>query len=159
MEQELKPEQQNMKVESTIAEQSKPVEVNNSSKKKLNKYQIISIVCVSVMLALLLATGIYFIVKNNRDKAGSKPLAQILTETNYNKIEVGQTYKQVTDIFGAGRRTSSEVTDQVTYIWETNNGKVLVITFTATRDKNNKIVAGTVIEKSQIGIISNAENA
>ena len=114
-----------------------------------------SIVFASLLVVFILTVGIVLIVKNH--KPPRTPLAELLTEENYNKIEEGQTLKQVTDIFGAGRQTSTS-NNEIVYVWESNTGKYLVVTFTVVRDSDNKLVAGVVKEKGQSGIIVSADD-
>ena len=122
---------------------------------ELNRYQVMSIVFASLLVVFILTVGIVLIVKNH--KPPRTPLAELLTEENYNKIEEGQTLQQVTDIFGAGRQTSTS-NNEIVYVWESNTGKYLVVTFTVVRDSDNKLVAGVVKEKGQSGIIVSADD-
>lgn len=121
----------------------------NQPKRKLNGYQILNIVLASVLVALALGAGIYFLVKalNKED-----PLTPVLNAENYNQVVVDMTYDDVIDIFGAGKRTESTGTNQVTYIWQDNGGRIMVITFTANRTAAG-LVPQKVLEKAQSGII------
>ena len=137
------------------------VESTNTTKKpkiQLNRYQVISIVCASLLVALSLAVGIYFIVKKaqEEDVPPHTPPAVVLNETNYNQIAVGMTYEQVFALIGDGKRASNANVNQLTYMWQDNGGRYIIVTFTAEdapAGQQGK-VPGTVIEKSQIGVIS-----
>ena len=136
------------------------VESTNTTKKpkiQLNRYQVISIVCASLLVALALAVSIYFIVKKaqEEDVPPHTPPAVVLNAENYNQITVGMTYEQVFALIGDGKRASNDNIDQLTYMWQDNGGRYIIITFSAVdapAGQQGK-VAGSVLEKNQIGII------
>ena len=137
------------------------VESTNTTKKpkiQLNRYQVISIVCASLLVALALGVGIYFIVKKVQEEnvPPHTPPAVVLNETNYNQIAVGMTYEQVFALIGDGKRASNDNVNQLTYMWQDNGGRYIIVTFTAEdapAGQQGK-VPGTVIEKNQIGVIA-----
>ena len=132
--------------------ETKPTE-NKKPKIKLNRYQVISIVCASILVALSLGVGIYFIVKNKQnERKPREPLAVVLTLANYDLIMEGMTYSEVVEILGTGKQSPSAATGQISYAWEDNNGRYVAITFTATRNAQNQLVPGTVIDKAQLGL-------
>lgn len=135
--------------ETNTAETKKP-------KIQLNRYQIISIVCASLLVALALGVGIYFIVKAAKEKdPGYTPPAVVLTADNYNQITNGMTYAEVFEILGSGKRSTNNEVGQLNYTWQDNSGHYIVITFTATAGtgENAGLVPGIVISKAQIGIL------
>ena len=133
--------------EVSSAETSKP-------KIKLNIYQIISIVCAGLLIAVGIGLGIYFAALNKAPERNPKdPLQAVLTLDNYNLITVGMTYDEVVDILGTGKRSTSSEAGQLNYIWEDNNDKYIIVTFSATTNAESELVPGIVIVKSQIGLI------
>ena len=66
------------------------------------------------------------------------------------------TYEQVFALIGDGKRASNANVNQLTYMWQDNGGRYIIVTFTAEDAPNGQQgkVPGTVIEKSQIGVIS-----
>lgn len=136
-----------------IVEDTDQVSIENAvdqPKRKLNRYQILNIVLISLLVALALGVGIYYLVKA-LDKPD--PVLPVLTPENYEQVVVDMSYDDVIDIFGAGKRTEASGANEVDYIWQDNGGRIMIITF-----KANKTVAGLVptkvLEKAQYGIIA-----
>ncbi len=138
----------------TVNEQEK------APKRKLNVYQIVSIVCAALLVAIALGVGIYFIVKEvqkNRPATPGIQIEQVLTEENYNKINVGMSYTEVFNILGEGKRqTNNDGNQTMNVVWEANNSKYIIVTFTVSKNDKNEIVLGTVVEKSQLGVVANS---
>ena len=138
----------------TVNEQEK------APKRKLNVYQIVSIVCAALLVAIALGVGIYFIVKEvqkNRPATPGTQIEQVLTEENYNKINVGMSYTEVFNILGEGKRqTNNDGNQTMNVVWEANNSKYIIVTFTVSKNDKNEIVLGTVVEKSQLGVVANS---
>ena len=122
--------------------------VEAKPKRKLNKFQILNIVLASCLVAIALGISIYFIVANHRT-----PLKEVLTPENYEEITVGMSYDDVFDLLGAGKRMASAGSDEVTYVWQSNNGKMIVVTFSATRSLGG-IKADKVIDKGELNVYS-----
>lgn len=122
--------------------------VTTKPKHKLNKFQIINIVLVSCLTVIVLATTIYFIVGNR-----NKPLEEVLTPANYEQIEVGMTYDDVFDILGSGKRMASTGSNQVTYVWQSNKGKMIIVVFSITKD-NSGIKPDKVVDKAESNVYS-----
>ncbi len=138
------------------------------TREKLNKYQILSIVLASIMVALAVGVGIYFISANSKksdDKSEDTPtnIESWLTLEKYNSITVGMTYKQVFDTLGEGRRQAgSEAIDEgkykykISFVWEGNSGQVIVLKFKVEGFEKTKtvdqIAEGIVVNKYQVGL-------
>lgn len=126
---------------------------NKKPRIKLNRYQIISIVCASILVALSLGVGIYFIVKNKQnERKPREPLAVVLTMDNYNLITDGMSYSEVFDILGSGKQTPSPATGEISYTWADNNGRYIVITFEAEENAQGQLVPTIVKDKGQLGL-------
>lgn len=142
---------------STENETTENETTNVKVKEKLNGYQILSIVLASILVALALGVGIYFIIKNaqeNKNPNTLTPLESRLTEENYNKITVGMTYEQVFAIMGEGKRTDSEDVNSINIVWQGNNSKIIVVTFSVVINNKGELVPNTVTSKAQSGIIN-----
>lgn len=137
----------------TVNEQEK------APKRKLNVYQIVSIVCASLLVAIALGVGIYFIVKEiqkNRPATPGTQIEQVLTEENYNKINVGMPYSEVFKILGAGKQQPSEIENTINIVWEANSNRYIIITFTTSKNDKDELVFGNVVEKMQLGVVANS---
>lgn len=135
----------------TVNEQEK------APKRKLNVYQILSIVCAALLVAIALGVGIYFIVKEvqkNRPATPGTQIEQVLTEENYNKINVGMPYSEVFKILGAGKQQPSEIENTINIVWEANSNKYIIITFTTSKNDKDELVFGNVVEKMQLGVVA-----
>ena len=135
----------------TVNEQEK------APKRKLNVYQIVSIVCASLLVAIALGVGIYFIVKEvqkNRPATPGTQIEQVLTEENYNKINVGMPYSEVFKILGAGKQQPSEIENTINIVWEANSNRYIIITFTTSKNDKDELVFGNVVEKMQLGVVA-----
>lgn len=135
----------------TVNEQEK------APKRKLNNYQIVSIVCAALLVAIALGVGIYFIVKEvqkNRPATPGTQIEQVLTEENYNKINVGMPYSEVFKILGAGKQQPSEIENTINIVWEANSNKYIIITFTTSKNDKDELVFGNVVEKMQLGVVA-----
>ncbi len=140
-------------VEQPIAESNVQTETKKP-KIQLNRYQVISIICASLLVALALAVGIYFIVKNSEDDKPPYTPPVVLTVENYNSITEGMTYEQVFAILGEGKRFGNNNPGELSYTWQDNGDRLIVVTFTAEDAQGGQgKVPGTVISKNQIGII------
>lgn len=137
-------------------------EQGTAPKRKLNNYQILSIVCAALLVAIALGVGIYFIVKNAQENKLKNPttpaqIEEVLTEENYNKINVGMSYTEVFNILGEGKRqTNNDGNQTMNVVWEANNSKYIIVTFTTSKNDENEIVLGTVVEKMQLGVVANS---
>lgn len=137
----------------TVNEQEK------APKRKLNVYQIVSIVCASLLVAIALGVGIYFIVKEvqkNRPATPGIQIEKVLTEENYNKINVGMPYSEVFKILGAGKQQPSEIENTINIVWEANSNRYIIITFTTSKNDKDELVFGNVVEKMQLGVVANS---
>lgn len=137
----------------TVNEQEK------APKRKLNVYQILSIVCAALLVAIALGVGIYFIVKEiqkNRPATPGTQIEQVLTEENYNKISVGMPYSEVFKILGAGKQQPSEIENTINIVWEANSNRYIIITFTTSKNDKDELVFGNVVEKMQLGVVANS---
>lgn len=137
----------------TVNEQEK------APKRKLNVYQIVSIVCAALLVAIALGVGIYFIVKEiqkNRPATPGTQIEQVLTEENYNKINVGMPYSEVFKILGAGKQQPSEIENTINIVWEANSNRYIIITFTTSKNDKDELVFGNVVEKMQLGVVANS---
>ena len=135
----------------TVNEQEK------APKRKLNVYQIVSIVCAALLVAIALGVGIYFIVKEvqkNRPATPGTQIEQVLTEENYNKISVGMPYSEVFKILGAGKQQPSEIENTINIVWEANSNRYIIITFTTSKNDKDELVFGNVVEKMQLGVVA-----
>lgn len=135
----------------TVNEQEK------APKRKLNVYQIVSIVCAALLVAIALGVGIYFIVKavqKNRPATPGTQIEQVLTEENYNKINVGMPYSEVFKILGAGKQQPSEIENTINIVWEANSNRYIIITFTTSKNDKDELVFGNVVEKMQLGVVA-----
>lgn len=135
----------------TVNEQEK------APKRKLNVYQIVSIVCAALLVAIALGVGIYFIVKEvqkNRPATPGTQIEQVLTEENYNKINVGMPYSEVFKILGAGKQQPSEIENTINIVWEANSNRYIIITFTTSKNDKDELVFGNVVEKMQLGVVA-----
>lgn len=135
----------------TVNEQEK------APKRKLNVYQIVSIVCAALLVAIALGVGIYFIVKTvqkNRPATPGTQIEQVLTEENYNKISVGMPYSEVFKILGAGKQQPSEIENTINIVWEANSNRYIIITFTTSKNDKDELVFGNVVEKMQLGVVA-----
>ena len=135
----------------TVNEQEK------APKRKLNVYQIVSIVCASLLVAIALGVGIYFIVKEvqkNRPATPGIQIEKVLTEENYNKINVGMPYSEVFKILGAGKQQPSEIENTINIVWEANSNRYIIITFTTSKNDKDELVFGNVVEKMQLGVVA-----
>ena len=135
----------------TVNEQEK------APKRKLNVYHILSIVCAALLVAIALGVGIYFIVKEvqkNRPATPGTQIEQVLTEENYNKINVGMPYSEVFKILGAGKQQPSEIENTINIVWEANSNKYIIITFTTSKNDKDELVFGNVVEKMQLGVVA-----
>ena len=135
----------------TVNEQEK------APKRKLNVYQIVSIVCAALLVAIALGVGIYFIVKDvqkNRPATPGTQIEQVLTEENYNKISVGMPYSEVFKILGAGKQQPSEIENTINIVWEANSNRYIIITFTTSKNDKDELVFGNVVEKMQLGVVA-----
>ncbi len=127
-----------------------PVATETKPEPKLNKYQVMSIVFASLLALVIVGFVIYGAVKNYR-----KPLEEVLTPENYAEIVVDMKYNDVVNLLGEGRRMGSEV-NEVTYVWQSNNDKMIVVTFTGVKE-NGKLVPKVVKEKAQLNVIVEEE--
>lgn len=137
----------------TVNEQEK------APKRKLNVYQILSIVCAALLVAIALGVGIYFIVKEvqkNRPATPGIQIEKVLTEENYNKINVGMPYSEVFKILGAGKQQPSEIENTINIVWEANSNRYIIITFTTSKNDKDELVFGNVVEKMQLGVVANS---
>lgn len=137
----------------TVNEQEK------APKRKLNVYQIVSIVCAALLVAIALGVGIYFIVKEvqkNRPATPGIQIEKVLTEENYNKINVGMPYSEVFKILGAGKQQPSEIENTINIVWEANSNRYIIITFTTSKNDKDELVFGNVVEKMQLGVVANS---
>ena len=137
----------------TVNEQEK------APKRKLNVYQIVSIVCAALLVAIALGVGIYFIVKDvqkNRPATPGIQIEKVLTEENYNKINVGMPYSEVFKILGAGKQQPSEIENTINIVWEANSNRYIIITFTTSKNDKDELVFGNVVEKMQLGVVANS---
>lgn len=135
-------------VENTVNAENLEANVEAKPKRKLEKFQILNIVLASCLVALALGIAIYFIVANHRT-----PLKEVLTPENYEEITVGMSYDDVFDLLGSGKRMASTDSDEVTYVWQSNNGKMIVVTFSATRSLGG-IKPNKVIDKGELNVYS-----
>lgn len=134
-------------------------EQGTAPKRKLNNYQILSIVCAALLVAIALGVGIYFIVKNAQENKLKNPttpaqIEQVLTEENYNKINVGMPYSEVFKILGAGKQQPSEIENTINIVWEANSNRYIIITFTTSKNDKDELVFGNVVEKMQLGVVA-----
>lgn len=134
-------------------------EQGTAPKRKLNVYQILSIVCAALLVAIALGVGIYFIVKEvqkNRPATPGIQIEKVLTEENYNKINVGMPYSEVFKILGAGKQQPSEIENTINIVWEANSNRYIIITFTTSKNDKDELVFGNVVEKMQLGVVANS---
>lgn len=122
-------------------------------KKKLNKEQKLCIILAAVLVAFALGVGIYFIVQRVIALKNDTPIEEVLTVENYNKITNGMTYEQVFAILGDGRRTVNTEEQTISYVWEANSSKYIVVNFSATKNAKNELVPVAVTSKAELGVL------